>query len=116
MKRFWILAILLSAFACPAPAQISVKFVWFKAAYADSYTLQISKDSTFATSFYDSSLPDTTITVSGLAYSTKYFWRVNASNITGTSPWSEVWYFTTANPVPAAVLLFAPSRGAVGLK
>ncbi len=63
-----------------------------------SYRIQLSTDSTFvSTSFVDTTVADTFLAVSGLSAQTKYYWRVNATDTSGASPWSTVWNFTTAN-------------------
>jgi hypothetical protein len=72
-------------------------YSWNASTDAISYRLQVATDSTFTTTVIDSSgvlltscTPATTLT-----YNTKYYWRVNASNIGGTSNWSNVWNCTT---------------------
>jgi Tol biopolymer transport system component len=76
---------------------ITVKLEWQPSTGATAYSLQIATDSTF-------SKPVTQKTdltnnyfelTSGLAYKTSYYWRVNASNASGTSSWSESWQFNT---------------------
>ncbi len=70
---------------------------WNASIGAASYRLQVSTDSTFATTFYDqSNLTTTSQSVSGLKNNKKYYWRVNASSASGTSVWSNTWNFTTA--------------------
>jgi len=74
-------------------------FSWDKNIYnAVSYHLQISKDFTFASLIIDTTILSVfmpnSITIS-LTSSAKYYWRVNASNLSGTSSWSSVWSFTT---------------------
>jgi hypothetical protein len=66
-----------------------------------NYWLEYSIDSTFATGVViDSTLTDTTKTVSGLTALTKYFWRVKAKNLTGWSEFSLVYKFTTLQNLP----------------
>src|SRR5262249_60996574 len=62
---------------------------WNASAGATSYECQVSTSPTFATLVSDQpGLTGTSTTVTGLASNTTYFWRVNASNAGGTSPWS----------------------------
>jgi hypothetical protein len=76
----------------------NLTFSWNTSTGATSYRLQVSTDSTFATTIYDTSgLSTTTKSIAGLSYLTEYYWRVNATNTGGTSGWSEVWNFTTSN-------------------
>ncbi|MBS1536707.1 MAG: T9SS type A sorting domain-containing protein [Bacteroidetes bacterium] len=70
--------------------------VWNLVSGAETYRVQLSKDSTFASTIVDQAgIIGNSSTYSGLAQNTRYFWRVNATNTVGTSPWSEVWGFTT---------------------
>jgi hypothetical protein len=71
--------------------------VWNASSGASSYRLQVSTGPDFSTSVYDNSaITNTSQQLTGLAYSTTYFWHVNATNANGTSPWSVTWSFTTA--------------------
>jgi hypothetical protein len=74
----------------------SLTFAWTTTAGATSYRLQVSADSLFGSTFAD----DTTITgvsktVSGFSPQKKYFWRVQARNVSGGGAFSSVWKFTT---------------------
>lgn len=60
------------------------------------YHVEVSPDSTFATTFYSADVGATTRLVSGLAMGTTYYWRVNSNNGGDTSAWSTVWHFTTS--------------------
>lgn len=92
-------------------ANIKPRFIWDPSEGADSYQIQVSLNNSFTTPvFYEDSLLTfnaSAVDANGaplikLFYGTKYFWRVRARNIYGTSPWSEVWNFTTvAAPVPS---------------
>ena len=96
----------------------SLTLTWRTSATAASYELQLSTDSTFAKTFIDrSGLTSTSLTVSGLASGTSYYWRVDAVNSAGTSSWSEVWRFTTVARLKMllAPTLVSPTNGATGL-
>jgi hypothetical protein len=69
---------------------------WNASAGAISYELQVSADSTFATTIYDKlDLTDVSKSILGLSLRTKYYWRVNASAGLGSSRWSTMWSFNT---------------------
>ncbi len=64
-----------------------------------TYTLQVSTDSSFSTTiFSQSGIPDFWQEITGLSYKKTYYWRVNATNSTGTGEWSDFYRFTTINP------------------
>lgn len=69
---------------------------WNESSTATSYRLQVSVVSTFASVDQDvSGIQMTSKVLATLSNSTTYYWRVNATNATGTSSWSSVWHFTT---------------------
>jgi len=74
---------------------------WSDVQYAASYRLQISTLPAFTSNVLDiSGLSNSgyVITTSILTICKRYYWRVNASNAGGTSPWSQIRTFTTACP------------------
>jgi hypothetical protein len=46
---------------------------------------------------------------------TKYYWRINAKGLAGTSPWSEIWNFTTIPNAPVATILLSPANNSKDL-
>ena len=86
---------------------------WSASTGATSYTLQISTSSTFSSFVYNQSgLTSVSQQNTGLANSTQYYWRVNATNSAGTSGWSNVWSFTTINSIPVGMVMISVSGGA----
>ena len=89
---------------------------WNSSTYAVSYRVQVSTSSGFTTTVYDISNITTTefqIPNNGLSTNTTYYWRVNAANIAGTSPYSTVFHFTTGainisgnNEIPKEFMLY----------
>ncbi|MDI6778973.1 MAG: S8 family serine peptidase [Bacteroidota bacterium] len=78
----------------------SPTLTWNASSGATSYRLQVSTSSAFTTTLVDQSgITSTSYSLTGLSSGTIYYWRVNATNSTGTSNWSSVWSFTTATPV-----------------
>jgi len=73
------------------PAALS----WAASSGATSYTVQVSANSGFTTFVYNQSVTTTSTSVSGLANSTVYYWRVSASNTGGSSAFSAARSFTT---------------------
>ncbi|MDP2883909.1 MAG: T9SS type A sorting domain-containing protein [Ignavibacteria bacterium] len=87
---------------------------WQKASRASSYWLQVATDSVFSTMVVnDSTLTDTTRSLSSLSNLTTYYWRVKSKNVGGESPYSEVRRFTTIIAAPEPPLLALPLDGAV---
>lgn len=85
---------------------------WMSAAAAESYRVQLSTAADFSAIVQDTSgCIDTTHAALTLQGSTTYYWRVNATNATGTSPWSEVRQFATAALPPDAPILSSPLNG-----
>jgi len=71
-------------------------FTWESAQNAASYTIQIAEDDAFANIIADESgLMETNYEYTLPEGLTTYYWRVNASNSTGNSEWSDVWSFIT---------------------
>ncbi len=88
---------------------------WNDVQYAASYRLQVSTSPVFTTFVLDSSgiaLSQITVPSGKLTTNHQYYWRVSATNITGTSAYSTVWNFSTAPNSPNVPVLFSPSNGA----
>jgi hypothetical protein len=75
---------------------INPVLLWKSLPEARSYTVQVSKDEDMSSPVINvTGITDTTHALDNLEYNTRYFWRVNASNESGTGEWSEVWNFNT---------------------
>jgi hypothetical protein len=105
--------------ASPANGQpdvpLPVTLCWDSAARATTYRLQVATDSAFTTLVYNDSTQ--TVRCKQLAFllnNRTYFWRVNAKNTAGTSPYSSVYRFTTLS-VPAAPSPVEPANGATAV-
>ncbi len=77
----------------------SVNFSWESVFGADNYNFEISQDDTFTTGVSDFISSDTSRVLSGLNSGTKYYWRISATDGITTSAWSDIWNFTTSNPL-----------------
>lgn len=91
---------------------------WGPVAGATSYRVQVSIDPNFVTTVLNvvtGSSSQYTIGPGLLQNNTLYYWRANATNAGGTSPWSSVWNFTTVVGVPAAPTLISPPNGATNV-
>ncbi|MEA2042670.1 MAG: T9SS type A sorting domain-containing protein, partial [Bacteroidota bacterium] len=71
---------------------------WNTVTNATNYEYQYSTDNTFST-YENGTTSNTETDISGLEYETEYFWRVQATDGSQYSEWSEVWSFTTENNV-----------------
>lgn len=108
------------ALSSPANAAVDITtnplLSWDTASCADSYSIQVSSDSTFpSTVINQSGLAGTSYQASGLSVNTVYYWRANASNGAATGPWSETWSFTTISTPPDSAVLSSPANGAISI-
>ncbi|PKL86788.1 MAG: hypothetical protein CVV22_01460 [Ignavibacteriae bacterium HGW-Ignavibacteriae-1] len=93
--------------------KVSNALTWSLTDNTNKYLLQVSKNSDFTNMVIDqNALPTNAYLPNELTHSTQYWWRVAATNDAGTSPWSEVFTFTTALPLPAKVVLKTPAINA----
>jgi hypothetical protein len=93
------------------PGDVAVH--WYRATPdVDHYRLEVGLDSTFAGSTTDSTLTDTTGTLSGLPDGRSTWWRVGAHNSTGWGPYSDAWQLTSVSR-PGPIGLVAPANDEV---
>lgn len=98
---------------------VNPTLIWNASLGARSYRLQVSTEVSFtqlANIVYDTSgISRESATLKGLSAYSQYYWRVDATDSSGTSAWSSVWHFTTAagtHLLPPTLAL--PSNGATG--
>ncbi|HLT24255.1 MAG TPA: T9SS type A sorting domain-containing protein, partial [Ignavibacteria bacterium] len=96
---------------------LTTDLTWNGVQYATNYRVQVATDAGFTNLVLnDSTVTDTTETVSGLNTFTQYYWRVLAKNINGSGSYSAVWSFTTIVNAPAAPVLVAPANNSTGIE
>ncbi len=86
---------------------------WLPVNYASYYRIQIASDSLFVSTVIDSAsvTRDSLRVLPGLLLANnKYFWRVNAANLSGTGVWSEIWSFRV-NPTGLSGHFQGPPSG-----
>lgn len=85
------------------PAAIALQ--WQSQIRASSYRVQVATDFDFNNVIIDEQASGGTFDVSNrLGFGSNYYWRVRASNISGTTDWSEVWNLATLLTTPALSL------------
>jgi hypothetical protein len=89
-------------------------FSWNAVTGAQYYNLWLSTDSTFTgpTVIEITGITATNYTVSDLVKGETFYWRVNASNLGGTGPWSEARQFSTSMSLKY-IALVSPAEGDV---
>ncbi len=92
----------------------NVSFAWSSAVGAKEYKIQLSKSDSFGSMVFERDQATTTYDYTGLEPNTTYYWRVQAKNTAGSSPWSNVFSFKTGSftPPPAAPQLSKPDDDA----
>ncbi len=88
----------------------TLTFKWNRASGAEDYYFQLSIDPTFASVAKSDSTTDTVKTITNLPQGKVYYWRVQVKTDAGSSPWSSVWQFTTAIPLPVKTELVAVTQ------
>jgi photosystem II stability/assembly factor-like uncharacterized protein len=105
--------------ASPANNSVNISptptLTWNVSSGATQYKVQISTVPIFSVISDSATITSTNYSVpSGkLSPGYTYYWRVNASNNYGTSPWSSVWNFSTS-VLPPAPTLISPANGTLG--
>lgn len=90
---------------------LSTLLLWNSSIGANTYQLQISFYDTFNTTIIDTNtLTDTVFTLSSLDNGTTFYWRVKATNLSGTSNWSATRKFTTIQQTPGTPVLLSPTN------
>ena len=94
---------------------VTLELSWNEAARAESYIVEVSTDSAFATFHIQDMVSDTSFIATGLDYLTDYYWRVRSTNSTGESDYSERRTFQTKALDASVPVLLEPAFGAADL-
>jgi uncharacterized protein YkwD len=91
----------------------SPQLQWNPAQRASTYRVIISKNQNFTSDiFLDSTgIINYSCNILSLAPNIKYYWKVEASNDGGPSPWSPTWSFTTSSMTPDVPIQVTPNTG-----
>ena len=77
--------------------QGAISLSWNAVLYANQYLVETSNTDLFLSVFASITTSDTNLVLQPLLVGQEYFWRVQASNVTGSGPWSDAWNFTLTN-------------------
>lgn len=103
--------VLLSPTNISTGIDINPVLAWNAADGAASYTLQVSDTGTFSRFVYNQSgIVSTRDTITGLFYSTVYYWRVRADKKDISSEWSSAWQFITRSATAPTVVTDAATN------
>jgi len=95
---------------------VAPTFTWDAESIATTYELDVATDNSFTTDLQQfTGITDTSKSITGLANSTTYYWRVRAVNVGGNGTWSTVRSFTTIIATPAQVTLVSPNDAATNV-
>ncbi|MCX6163745.1 MAG: T9SS type A sorting domain-containing protein [Ignavibacteriae bacterium] len=101
----------------PVYADSATIFEWHYVPTATSYRIQISTSTPFPNPIINEVVYDTLYIAPPYTFMnyTQYYWRVNASNSGGTSPWSTVWNFSVITSPPNPPTLLSPLNNATNV-
>ncbi|NHB68069.1 T9SS type A sorting domain-containing protein [Perlabentimonas gracilis] len=95
----------------------TIVFEWEEISNAESYSIQISRNSYALDLIYEEDgIGNSSVEISNLPNGTTLYWRVNATNQSGTSAWSSFWSFSTEPGPPEAPELIYPDNGGGNLQ
>jgi hypothetical protein len=78
----------------------SLTLSWNSVLVAPSYSVQVAANSSFTNLDVNrTGIPAISSAITGVGLNHVYYWRVNATNTSGTGPWSTVWSFSTFVPL-----------------
>jgi YVTN family beta-propeller protein len=83
---------------------------WNPSSGATAYRVQCSNSTSFSF-LTDTTIAGTSRALNSLTTFSTYYWRVNASNAYGTSPWSAIDSFSTVGTAPNTPILLYPTNG-----
>lgn len=93
---------------------VNLRLDWEDVVSAKSYRVQVATDINFTNIFLDQAKDTLSyLDVFNLANEQTYYWRVNATNPTGTSGWSSVWNFKTIVSIPDQPVLVSPANNSM---
>ena len=93
----------------------ALTLLWQRSTSAALYHVQVSTSPSFPTTIVnDSTLTDTTRSITGLNVNGQYYWRVRGKSGSDVSGWTEVWNFRTAPAPPATPTLTSPANNSTG--
>ncbi len=92
----------------------SPSLVWNASANATTYNVQVATDANFTTLVVNQT------GLTGLSYQSQlaagtYYWRVSATNASGTSAYSGGWSFTITISLPGIPILLTPAYGTTAM-
>ncbi|MBU1100424.1 MAG: T9SS type A sorting domain-containing protein [Bacteroidetes bacterium] len=103
---------LMSPLNLTVAVSIEAELDWETVANAATYTLEVATDEFFTNIIYsNSTLANSSFTITGLLNTTDYYWHVSAENSTGSSGFSAGYKFTTITS--AIPVLTWPVYGAI---
>jgi hypothetical protein len=105
--------VLLSPSLGSTDVTLTPELKWAKVPGASSYRVQISTNSSFSSIVFDqSNVSSSQLITSKLLENTTYYWRVRASNISGTGSYSQIGSFKTISysVLPGPTLLTRPAH------
>ena len=84
-----------------------ITLLWRNVEDADQYLIHLSENQSFVPVLVSSVTSDTVVTLKGTKEGNKYYWRVQAKNVAGLSPWSEILNFTVILPPTDLVVQYS---------
>ncbi|MER3329561.1 MAG: T9SS type A sorting domain-containing protein [Candidatus Kapaibacterium sp.] len=92
-----------------------IQFIWSKVPTAKNYDIRYSTDDEFVNEFGNNGVITNSILQKDLQTNTTYYWKVRSNDQWGTSPWSEVYQFTTGEGFTNVPFLIYPENFSVKL-
>lgn len=95
----------------------ALTLTWENVENVEGYEYRVSSESSFGTVVVQDTSLDTSADISGLDYSSTYFWQVRTigSTSSDTSSWSVSNNFTTKQPIPEKPILVSPANNATNV-
>jgi 1,4-alpha-glucan branching enzyme len=99
-----------------ANTALDADLIWNRAANAETYTIQVSKEPDFKIRAEQTEISDTLFTPDFLERNAKYYWRVRSKSSTFESAWSAIGIFSTPFDAPVTPTLISPANNAIDVE